>query len=57
MVTANILYLARGLGEGLTNPHLRNPACYEISKRDSESATCDHGNKPSSSIKGWKDTD
>jgi len=46
---------AWGLGEGLTTPHLKKLACYEMLHRASELASsCEHGNEPSGSIKGVK---
>lgn len=36
-----------GLGEGLTNPHYKNPTSYEILQGASELAECrEHGNEP-----------
>jgi hypothetical protein len=44
---------AWGLGMGLTSPHSKKLACYEMLHRASELAgSCEHGNKPSDSIKG-----
>jgi hypothetical protein len=44
---------ARELIEGLTIPHRKTPACYEIFHRASELAgSCEHGNEPLGSIKG-----
>jgi hypothetical protein len=43
------------LGEGLTIPHLKKTACYEVVHRVLElQGTCEHGNEPSGSIKGRK---
>jgi hypothetical protein len=41
------------LGEGLTTPHCKTPACYEMLHRASKLMdTCEHGNEPLGSIKG-----
>jgi len=41
------------LGEGLTTPHHKKTACYEMLHRASELAgPCEHDNEPSDSIKG-----
>jgi len=45
--------LAWGLGEVLTTPHRKIPACYEKLHITSELAgSCEHDNKSSVSIKG-----
>jgi hypothetical protein len=42
-----------GVGEGLTIPHRKTPACYEVLHRALELAgSCKHGNELSGAIKG-----
>jgi hypothetical protein len=42
-----------GLGEGLTTPHNKKPACYKISHRALELVvSCEHGNELLGSMKG-----
>jgi hypothetical protein len=44
-----------GLGEGLTTPHHKKPACYEMLHRSSELVgSSEHSNEPFGSIKGGK---
>jgi len=44
---------ALGLREELTISYRKKTACYEMLNRDSElGGSCEHGNEPSSSIKG-----
>jgi hypothetical protein len=38
-----------GLSEGLTTPHRKIPACYEMLHTSSEAGSCEHGNEPSGS--------
>jgi hypothetical protein len=41
------------VGEGLTTPHHKNPACYEMLQRAAELAdSCEYGNELLGSIKG-----
>jgi len=41
------------LGEGLTTPHNKKPACYKISHRALELVvSCEHGNELLGSMKG-----
>jgi hypothetical protein len=41
-----------GLGESVTTPHHKKPACYEMLHKTLEWGTCEHGNEPLGSIKG-----
>jgi hypothetical protein len=40
------------LGEGLTAPHHKKPACYEMLHTASVAGSCEHGNGHLGSIKG-----